>query len=309
MAVLPALLATADCAGLEAEITTGVIPDTESALIKLVGDALRCIGSELSDRPKAVDVAQRIVAARSNVPLSIVKSDERFNKAVEARARKLNLAGRLVNIAKTAELARLGAILWEANIDEIRRSLPESDPATAIVTLHAPKPITRQDLHSKKPLPGEKSCGATDLAEVAPHTLFVAGVSCTKSAGLLNTVFHGLGSEVGWACTGFALVLCAPGGSVSTDAGRFASGTHIRAMPVNRWPEYPGEAKLGDRGRTVRVWQEILIEADVIRDIPANLDGYYGPGMTDAVRTLQRSWRWKNADGVAGPATYDRLTR
>jgi hypothetical protein len=72
-------------------------------------------------------------------------------------------------------------------------------------------------------------------------------------------------------------------------------------------PAYPGEAKLGDRGRIVRVWQAILTEADVISDIPANHDGYYGPQMTNAVLSLQRSWGWKNADGVAGRAKYDQI--
>jgi hypothetical protein len=43
--------------------------------------------------------------------------------------------------------------------------------------------------------------------------------------------------------------------------------------PVSGWPPYPGETKLGDRGDHVRVWQQILIQAGAISDIPENHDG------------------------------------
>jgi hypothetical protein len=172
-------------------------------------------------------------------------------------------------------------------------------------------PKDKSSLHSRESLPGETACGTVTLAELAPHALFVTGVSCSEAPMLLNSTVHGLGSEVGWACRGSAskVILCTPGRSVTTDPERFVSGTHIRALPASRWPAYPGEARQGDRGSVVRVWQDILIKADVISDIPANHDGYYGPRMADAVLSLQRSWGWKNADGVAGRATYDRITR
>lgn len=72
-------------------------------------------------------------------------------------------------------------------------------------------------------------------------------------------------------------------------------------------PPFPGEARDGHSGAVVLAWQEALIEAGVISDRAANRDGRYGPGMAGAVRRLQASWGWSNADGVAGPHTWSRL--
>jgi peptidoglycan hydrolase-like protein with peptidoglycan-binding domain len=57
----------------------------------------------------------------------------------------------------------------------------------------------------------------------------------------------------------------------------------------------------------VVAWQQALIAHHVISDIAANRDGIYGKGMAGAVRRLQRSWGWSNADGVAGAHTWSRL--
>lgn len=79
------------------------------------------------------------------------------------------------------------------------------------------------------------------------------------------------------------------------------------AAPVG--PPFPGEVRQGDAGAVVVAWQKALIDAGVIRDSDANRDGVYGPGMAGAVRRLQQSWGWSNADGVAGPHTWTMLHR
>jgi len=72
-------------------------------------------------------------------------------------------------------------------------------------------------------------------------------------------------------------------------------------------PPFPGEARQGDRGPLVLAWQEALIAHGVISDSPANRDADFGAGMAGAVRRLQESWGWSDADGVAGPHTWSRL--
>jgi hypothetical protein len=76
---------------------------------------------------------------------------------------------------------------------------------------------------------------------------------------------------------------------------------------VSGWAPYPGEARPGDRGDHVRAWQHILIQAGAISDIPENHDGYYGPGMYQVVLRIQQSWGWSDADGIAGPRTYQMI--
>jgi hypothetical protein len=48
-------------------------------------------------------------------------------------------------------------------------------------------------------------------------------------------------------------------------------------------PPFPGEAVVGDSGDVVKAWQEILIAAGVMSDIPENRDGVYGPATQEAV--------------------------
>ena len=52
-----------------------------------------------------------------------------------------------------------------------------------------------------------------------------------------------------------------------------------------------------------------MIAHGVIKDNPANRDGVYGKGMERAVRRLQASWGWEDADGRAGPHTWRTLHR
>ena len=92
---------------------------------------------------------------------------------------------------------------------------------------------------------------------------------------------------------GDVLTVPASGAPPADDAGAF--------------PPCPGEARDGDRGPAVLAWQVALIAAGVISDRPANRDGRYGSGMAGAVRRLQLSWGWSDADGVAGPHTWSRL--
>ncbi len=72
-------------------------------------------------------------------------------------------------------------------------------------------------------------------------------------------------------------------------------------------PTFPGVARLGDRGAVVLAWQEALIRRGVIKDDPANRDRHYGGGMQGAIRRLQRSWGWADADGTADERTWQRL--
>lgn len=72
-------------------------------------------------------------------------------------------------------------------------------------------------------------------------------------------------------------------------------------------PAFPGVAKHGDSGPVVLAWQLALIAKGVISDSAANRDSAYGNGMRKAVRRLQESWGWSDADGEAGPHTWSKL--
>jgi LysM repeat protein len=72
-------------------------------------------------------------------------------------------------------------------------------------------------------------------------------------------------------------------------------------------PPYPGDAERGQTGPVVTAWQEALIARGVISDTQANHDGAYGEGMEKAVRKLQESWGWSDADGKAGSHTWRKL--
>ena len=72
-------------------------------------------------------------------------------------------------------------------------------------------------------------------------------------------------------------------------------------------PPFPGEAKLGMKGPIVLAWQEALIAHRVIADSKDNRDSDYGPGMERKVLELQKSWKWPDANGIAGSATWQQL--
>jgi hypothetical protein len=92
-------------------------------------------------------------------------------------------------------------------------------------------------------------------------------------------------------------VLTIPGGAAPPPADEIAPGV----------PAFPGEARRDDRGAVVLAWQKALIAHRVITDCAANRDSHYGDGMFKAVRRLQRSWGWSDADGVAGRHTWSKL--
>jgi peptidoglycan hydrolase-like protein with peptidoglycan-binding domain len=94
-----------------------------------------------------------------------------------------------------------------------------------------------------------------------------------------------------------------PTGSMATPPSQVGSHPRRRPPQLGTWPHTPARAKLGDRGEHVRAWQQILIQAGAISDIPENHDGYYGPGMYQVVLRMQQSWGWSDADGIAGPKT------
>jgi LysM repeat protein len=91
-------------------------------------------------------------------------------------------------------------------------------------------------------------------------------------------------------------VLTVPGGAGGGGAG--SDGTI---------PPFPGEAARGSTGAVVTAWQEALIARGVIADTQGNHDGVYGEGMEKAVRKLQQSWGWTDADGKAGAHTWRKL--
>jgi LysM repeat protein len=94
-------------------------------------------------------------------------------------------------------------------------------------------------------------------------------------------------------------------GDVLTVAGTAPPGTAPGTAPGI--PPFPGEAKRGDHGPLVVAWQEALIAHGVIADTPGNHDGDYGGGLEAAVKKLQVSWGWSDADGKAGPHTWRKL--
>jgi LysM repeat protein len=100
-------------------------------------------------------------------------------------------------------------------------------------------------------------------------------------------------------------VLTIPGATAAKPAQQ--APPKSQPAPAPRIPAFPGAAKRPDRGPVVRVWQEALIAHDVIADKPANRDSFYGNGMHTAVLNLQRSWKWSDADGIAGEHTWSKL--
>ena len=96
-------------------------------------------------------------------------------------------------------------------------------------------------------------------------------------------------------------VLTIPGGS-SAGPGPGGAGGGDGSIPP-----YPGDAERGQTGPVVTAWQEALIARGVSSDTLANHDGVYGEGMEKAVRKLQESWGWTDADGKAGSHTWRKL--
>lgn len=94
-------------------------------------------------------------------------------------------------------------------------------------------------------------------------------------------------------------------GAVLTIPGGSGSGTNASA--TEQTTKFPGEAKPGMTGEVVRSWQQALIDHGVIANSTGNRDGDYGAGTERAVRELQESWGWTDADGIAGPGTWKRL--
>ena len=74
-------------------------------------------------------------------------------------------------------------------------------------------------------------------------------------------------------------------------------------------PPFPGEAKHGDSGPVVLAWQLALIAKGVIKDNDDNRDSAYGNDSRKAVRKLQESWGWSDADGEAGRTPGPSSTR
>ena len=71
----------------------------------------------------------------------------------------------------------------------------------------------------------------------------------------------------------------------------------IGCAAVEIWPNYPGNIAQGDRGKAVREWQNILIQASIIADNAANRDGSFGPATARAVDSYLQNQSIPNPDG------------
>jgi hypothetical protein len=69
---------------------------------------------------------------------------------------------------------------------------------------------------------------------------------------------------------------------------------------------FPGTIRPGARGNAVRTWQNEMIRHHFIADNSANRDGYYGPGMERAVRSMQGQLHVP-VDGICGNVTWQAL--
>lgn len=90
------------------------------------------------------------------------------------------------------------------------------------------------------------------------------------------------------------------------EAGRYCVLPPVSGVPTDCdattvWPAYPGEASEGDSGPVVEAWQEILIQAGVMSDLPANRAGVYGPRTRAALAEHLR------LNGIEHPADGARL--
>ena len=79
---------------------------------------------------------------------------------------------------------------------------------------------------------------------------------------------------------------------------------------LEKWPGFPGVVSPGERGASVVRWQDILIRARVISDVPENRDGFYGPATVAKVREYLELRGVSNPDGtgILGPGLYTMLT-
>jgi len=136
MAVLPALLGVAGCAGLKSELTSGVVPDSASSVKDLAWSLLKC-AEALADPHTAVVVAEHVVAVGAKVPLVIVQSDAAFRGRVEQASGKLQLLGKASRVLKAVEVAKYAGIVWESVAEQLGRAMVDLDPATATLAMRA----------------------------------------------------------------------------------------------------------------------------------------------------------------------------
>jgi len=109
------------------------------------------------------------------------------------------------------------------------------------------------------------------------------------------------------AANGGASRVLRPGEVLTIPGAVSGGGSGTPASGGSGVPAFPGEARLNDQGPVVLAWQNALIGRGVIKDSAGNRDSNYGTGMRDAVLRLQRSWSWKDADGVGGKHTWTKL--
>jgi peptidoglycan hydrolase-like protein with peptidoglycan-binding domain len=75
---------------------------------------------------------------------------------------------------------------------------------------------------------------------------------------------------------------------------------------LNRRGSCPGTIVPEARGSWVRAWQAEMIRTGWMADIPANRDGWYGPGMLRRAREMQAHLHVA-VDGILGPVTWAAL--
>jgi peptidoglycan hydrolase-like protein with peptidoglycan-binding domain len=68
----------------------------------------------------------------------------------------------------------------------------------------------------------------------------------------------------------------------------------------------PGTITPDARGSVVRAWQAEMVGTGWLADPPANLDGWYGPGMQRRAREMQ-AYLHVPVDGILGPVTWAAL--
>lgn len=140
-ALLPALLNLAGCAGFKSEIQSGVLPSSLGDAKDLVVASLRCLAEAVAAPAAAATVAQQLVAAQANTTVTVVSADKAFGPRVDKLAGMLRLAGKIANVVKSVEIARLAGAVFESDAEQLGRASTDNDPATVRLALGPVSPV------------------------------------------------------------------------------------------------------------------------------------------------------------------------
>jgi hypothetical protein len=130
----------------------------------------------------------------------------------------------------------------------------------------------------------------------ASHGFRWGGSYKTSTPDPMHFEFMGTASQARQAAADLRAFFAALGAQVPTPAPA--------GFPKPAPRPYPGEARMGDRGPHVRVWQHVLRE----RGYAVAVDGIFGPATNHVV------WHWQGThhppltvDSIAGQATWHSL--